>query len=41
MHTVLESVRDEFGSVDDYVRSTGVTGDEIDALRAALVQPGD
>ena len=41
MHTVLESVRDEFGSVDAYVRSTGVTEDEIDALRAALVQPGD
>jgi len=41
MHTVLESVRDEFGSVDAYVRSTGVTESEIDALRAALVQSGD
>jgi hypothetical protein len=34
-------VRDEFDSVDAYVRSTGVTDDEIDALRAALVRPGD
>jgi protein-tyrosine phosphatase len=41
MHAVLESVRDEFASVDDYVRSTGVTAGEIEALRAALVQPGD
>ena len=39
MHAVLESVREEHGSVEAYVRTTGVTGDEIDALRAALVGP--
>ncbi len=37
MHAVLESVRGEFGSVDEYVRSTGLTDDDIAGLRAALV----
>jgi len=37
MHVVLQALRDEHGSVAGYVRSTGVTDDEIDALRAALV----
>jgi protein-tyrosine phosphatase len=37
MHVVLQTLRDEFGSVAGYVRAAGVTDDEIDALRAALV----
>lgn len=41
MHAVLQSLRDEYGSVEAYVRTTGVTDGEIDTLRAALVQPGD
>jgi protein tyrosine/serine phosphatase len=37
MHVVLQTLRDEHGSVAGYVRSAGVTDDEIAALRAALV----
>jgi len=37
MHVVLQTLRDEFGSVAGYVRAAGVNDDEIDALRAALV----
>jgi hypothetical protein len=39
MHAVLQSLRDEHGSVEAYVRTAGLTGDEVDALRAALVEP--
>jgi protein tyrosine/serine phosphatase len=38
MHAVLQSLRDEFDSVAGYVRATGVSDDEIDALRGALVE---
>jgi protein-tyrosine phosphatase len=41
MHAVLQSLRDEHGSVEAYVHTTGVTDAEIDALRTALVQSGD
>jgi protein-tyrosine phosphatase len=37
MHVVLQTLRDEHGSVAGYVRAAGITDDEIDALRAALV----
>jgi protein tyrosine/serine phosphatase len=40
MHAVLESLRDEHGSIEAYVRTTGLTDAEIDAMRAALVQSG-
>ena len=39
MHAVLESLRREFASVAGYVRSAGLSDDEIDALRTALVEP--
>ena len=39
MHAVLQSLRDEHGSVAAYVLAAGLTTDEIDALRAALVEP--
>jgi protein tyrosine/serine phosphatase len=39
MHAVLQSLREEHGSVEAYVRTAGLTGDEVDALRAALVEP--
>jgi protein tyrosine/serine phosphatase len=39
MHAVLQSLRDEHGSVEDYVLAAGLTTDEIATLRAALVEP--
>ena len=37
MHAVLQSLRDEYECVEGYVRATGLTDDEIGALRADLV----
>jgi len=41
MHAVLQTLRGEHGSVEGYVRDAGLTDDEIDALRVALVEPAD
>jgi protein tyrosine/serine phosphatase len=38
MHAVLESLRDEFGSVDAYVATAGLAEGDVAALRAALVE---
>jgi protein-tyrosine phosphatase len=38
MHAVLQTLRDEHGSVEAYVLAAGLTTDEIDALRVALVE---
>jgi protein tyrosine/serine phosphatase len=38
MHAVLQNLRDEHGSVEEYVQAAGVGRDEIGALRAALVE---
>jgi protein tyrosine/serine phosphatase len=38
MQAVLATLREHHGSVESYVRSTGVDDDEIDALRTALVE---
>ena len=39
MAELLGELRAEFGSVIDYVRSLGVTDDEIAALRRRLIEP--
>jgi protein-tyrosine phosphatase len=39
MHAVLQALREEHGSVEAYVLAAGLTTDEIEALRAALVEP--
>lgn len=37
MHAVLVSLREEYGSVEAYVRSTGVSAAEIDRIRVLLL----
>jgi protein tyrosine/serine phosphatase len=39
MHLFLEELRARFGSVDDYVATLDITRDDIERLRANLLEP--
>jgi protein-tyrosine phosphatase len=41
MRRLLERVDERWGSAADYLRANGLTDAELDALRAALVEPAD
>lgn len=40
MRKTLQHINDKYGSVDEYIRLTGLSDGEIDALRHCLCKPG-